>query len=275
MAEMYSEQGHRWRLDETEDGWEGTRVFIRDDNGGAIAAAALPVRGTTVMKAADGTTDVPGCICRTKRITYEFGHVGSAVVECTFSTKSVSSRRSGDSVPDDYQAASFDFGVGLDTVKPDPNPSDGDYWTWGSSEEVEQELPITIPNGRVEVTFPFELDDTLRDLLLARVAEYRGTINDAEFWGHAAGQVMFMGISGGGTYRDAENAVKYRVSFLFQFRTLPTTLKAAGADAKDWLYVFSSKHGLYKKPFTNVGGKYLYEEKDFDELMSEIEVPPP
>lgn len=274
MAEMYSEVGSRWLLSETEDGWEGTRVFIRDDNNGAIAAASLPVRGTTVMKAADGTTDVPGCICRTKRITYEGGHVGSAVVECTFSTKSVSSRRSGDSVPDDYQAATFDFGVGLDTVKPDPNPPGGDYWTWGSSEEVEQDLPITIPDGRVEITFPFEVAASLRDQLLARVKEYRGTLNNATFWGHDAGQVMFMGISGGGTYRDATNAVVYRVSFLFQFRTLPTTLKDSGADTKDWLYVFSAKHGKYKKPVTNVGGKYLYEEKNFATLLSEVTAPP-
>lgn len=263
MAEMYKElhgEGEYQYLP-SENGTRGTRTFQRNDAAGDVAVASLPVILSSLMVDLDGN-DVTGCLCRSARAVFIGGDGGTPGIAYEYSTEESGYSSSGNQVPKDDGAEDFEIGAQRETFTPDPDVPDGDYWHWGASVQVEQELSRVVPHGQFSFPFPQTITSAKRNALVARLNTYIGAINAASFKGYAEGQVMFVGATGG-SYRTASWELVYRVMLRFEARILRTDLKGNTISADDWLYVLSDANGQYKKPRTNTSTKYLYEKKDF------------
>lgn len=276
MAENWTEVSEGYLLNRRETNVTGQRVFRRHDTGGGVGVGSLPAVGDT-MVAEDLTTGVTGCLCRGYTVRFVGGHGGTPERTYDYSTEEEGYSSTGRSVPLDFEAESFEMTCQAETFTPDPNVPGGDYWSWGSSNEVRQSLTRLVPQTRFSIPFPQDMAASLTPYLKARLRDFIGRINAADFGGFLAGQVMLAGVTGG-TFRNSEGAAKVAVMLHFECRVLGSELKASGSDNKDWLYVLSEATGLYAKPRTNTSTKYLYEEKSFGSgsggLFETISAPP-
>lgn len=274
-TEYWTEIVSDYLLERGERQIRGTRVFRRDDAGEDTAADSLPEVGDLMVEE-DLTTTIPGCKCRGYTVKYAQGHSGTPERTYTYSTEETGYSSSGRSVPSDFLSETFEMSCSVDSFEPNPNEPDGDYWSWGSSNEVRQVLTRYVPHARLSIPFPQDMSVSLGPYLKQRLRDFLGRINSAGFSGFEAGQVMLVGATGG-TYRDQEGELKVSAMLHFECRVLGADLKGSGGDSKDWLYVMSERTGKYEKPRTNTSSKYLYEEKSFgvDEggLMAPVSEP--
>jgi hypothetical protein len=263
MAEMYVELGDQYELETTEKGVTGTRVFRRDDTNGTVAAASLPVVGTSLMVDRSGS-NVTGCVARRKREIWAGGHEGTPEIAYTYDTEDANNPLPGSSITQDDDHEEFDLSVSRETFHPDPNVASGDYWKiTGAAEALDEPLPVAILQGSFSKPFPNKsMTSAQKDTLLARLKTYARTINTAAFEGFAVGQVMFTGVSGG-SFRTSSGAKRYRFMLHFEFRILGDDMTGTAITQDDWLYIASAQAAKFVKPVTNTTSKNLYKKSDF------------
>lgn len=274
MAEMYKEihgEGE-FELIKEETGIRGTRTFIRDDETGTVAAAALPVVGTGKMVDMAGT-EIENCFCRLIRGVFVQGYGGAPGYRCEYSTEEFSmTSEAGAGVPRDDAAEEYDISADIDQFTPDPDIASGDYWKFeGAAADVsvvEQSLPVAVTKGTFSIPHPNqEMTEAERTAFLDKVRDQAGSINDAAFKGYSAGQVFFETVSGG-NFRNSAGNLRWAFRLHFSWKSVQDPVGGAVIKTDAWLYVLSDKEGKLRKPVTNVGGKYLFRKTNFGSLLT-------
>jgi hypothetical protein len=84
---------------------------------------------------------------------------------------------------------------------------------------------------------------------------------------------MFVGATGG-SFRNESGALRWTFDCRFEALTLQDVHANAAITTDSWLYVINEKEGRYRKPKTNVGGKYLYRKTAFADIVTPPAPPP-
>ena len=257
MAEMYKElsAGYQLRRGETET--TGRRWFQRNDTSGTVAVAALPTVGTSLM-VDRAAADVPGCIARFAREIYVDGHGGTPALEYTYSTSSSSASVGGGGISqdDDFQR----FEIGGESVLIEP-PSD---WQWdGAGTKVKHAVRKDVLVGTFTITRTGL--NAAEDLVFkGTMIAHARTINAAAFKGFNSGCVRFEGAEGG-SYRDANGALRYGYDLVFAYRLLDNDL--GGPTTDTWLYELYPGTATWDIVERASDGKRKYKKTDFSVLV--------
>jgi hypothetical protein len=282
MAEMWLEviEEGSYNYEITERGSSGIRTFVRwDDHPDAIVPAALPVVGspTSLMTTITGGT-ITGCICRKMNPYFMQGSQNTPRLVFHYASEEVTTSSSpGDSALSDVRAEQYEIGIDQDSFTPNPDRADGDYWVFeGAASElnvVEQPLPLMRGTGQLVIPHPNNaMTEEERDEFIELANEARGALNAEAIRGYAVGQLMFVGATGG-TIINGDDVVRYRFELRFEARTLQDVHADAAINTDAWLYVMNEREGRFRKPKTNIGGKFLYRKISFNDLLGIVPVP--
>lgn len=274
MAVMFKElHGPEfYSFDQNESGSTGRRTFQRNDDAGSVAAASLPVVGTSLM-VDPADANVPNCFCRSKTATFVEGDALTIGYVFEYSTKdSTFSGSGGGHGPKNPASRSYEMGLEENTFL--TGESDGKVAKFefvgatSGSEYAEQNVPVFANVGAISIPHANQaMDATAKTAFLTLVATYGRTINSVAFEGFAIGQVRYDGYTGGDYYNEA-GAQRWAFELHFSVKQIGEDLNGTLIAEDDWLYQINEKEGLYRKLKNHATGKFLYEKKAFAALLA-------
>lgn len=263
-----------YRLVQTSSVTSGTEQFMRNDGAtGGIAEASLPTIGSTALLNTAGSATP--ALARTKTTTYADGDINTPIIQYDYNTSIITTNSPGDSVDPDPNSRSFQLGAERVTLSQPAN-----LWEWNEitgTPDVNQPLSkltlvgeFTIPKG--------PLDQAATTTFLGVVIATAGRINSDTAWDagigshFAAGQVLFMGITGGSAI-DVDGTLQYQFNMHFSYRIInDDDVDGTPIAANDWQYLLAedsagSSKG-WARPQTKSDGEFLYETATFSSLTS-------
>jgi len=149
-------------------------------------------------------------------------------------------------------------------------PNAKDTWQWSTAPDDDVDVPISIIVGVNTFTITKVYHSAgAKDGFIAKVEANQGTINGAEFQGHAKGSVLFLGVDGG-TEDDENGDTKWVFTLQFAFRNITDADAVISEDT--WQYVWrpdASGEGGSKwdQPKKKDGSGKLYRVSDFATLL--------
>lgn len=251
MAAMYKETQDGYFFEKTEGHIIGQRTYVRDDDNGTVAAAALPAVGSSTFYDHIDDTAIATCICRKKRFTW-IG--GQRAYVFTYSTVSATSSP-GREVSTDTSSSRFDVRINTEPI--DPFSNDTTY-AWESDDEPCRQ-PIYVNSGLIEFTVPKEVADGSWAAYKATVVGLIGKTNAAAYKDFGIGTVRFDGMTGGDTLDETGTRV-WRVDLRFSVKIVP------GISTNTWNYTLRGD-GTWDRP--HISGSpdvFLYTSGDFSTL---------
>ena len=258
-----------FRVDNTERGVTGTRVFLWADDETRDDQVSLPVIGDLFADEASGGTfyasiyGVDNLTCREVGVELVGGDKRRIRYTCNYKNE-----------PTDQSAYETEEGSAMDAMSlPSYYEVGGEFqelgssvgWQWQkTSTPLDQSVPVKLVNGTLRVKRVVK-DDIVGFFDLS--STYEGSINANDFYGKKPWMWMYEGFTGT-SFTDYLGRKCLDAELIFTYRSVTGDDSGEPGHPSDgWPYVFNVSTGEWDVPVTVADGVIVYDQYDLNDLF--------